>query len=302
MPGRPLSILTADSLVESACREAAAKAGEQAVSEVQILENVSQAEGLEGLVVVDPRVFSGGGVHEWCLKFLRENRALLFLLTAGNTGDADGLARFVGAQGALGLPPNVDDLASRLASPFGAPTGPRPVPLPEVDARDLEGTLAAALSGGEDEDVSDSRQSFLAAVCDSETGLYSADFWRHRLDEEFKRSNRFRFPLGICSFAFDGEVDDGSLLDIASIILTDTRDVDVVARFGLNTFVALLPHTGPEGARLFVERVEQRLSELGLEDLVGDSVEWNTAVAMCPDAELSNSDAFLSRVLPAQLA
>ena len=63
MPGRPLSILTADSLVESACREAAAKAGEQAVSEVQILENVSQAEGLEGLVVVDPRVFSDGGVR-----------------------------------------------------------------------------------------------------------------------------------------------------------------------------------------------------------------------------------------------
>ncbi len=302
MPGRPLSIFTADSAIESACREAAEKAGEQAVTEAQTFSDPARAEGLEGLVIADPRIFPNHAVHEWCLKFLRENRALVFLLTSGDVGDADGLARFVGAQGALAMPLDVDELADRLASPFGTPSGPRPAPLPEVNPGDLESTLAAALSGGLDEDRTDARQRFLAAVCDPETGLYSADFWRHRLDEEFKRSNRFRFPLGICSFSFEGEADGGSLLDIASIILTDTRDVDVVSRFGLNLFVALLPHTGPEGTRLFVERVDARLKELNLKDLVGDSVEWATSLAVCPDATLAGADTFLDRILPGQPA
>ena len=43
-----------------------------------------------------------------------------------------------------------------------------------------------------------------------------------------------------------------------SVILLDTRDVDVVTRFDHHTFLALLPHTGPEGVRLFAERVRAK--------------------------------------------
>ncbi len=297
MSPRPLAIVSADPEVVSACRQAAGLVPE-AVGEVRVLDSPAALEaardGLEGLVVLDPALFQERCVHEWTLDFLRQGRALVFLLTAGRTDDADGLARFVGAQGALPRPPEPQRLAELLAHPFGA--GRRPAPeLPERDEARLGERLGEALEGKE---PPDSRDRFLRSITDPETGLYTAEFWEHRLDEEFKRSHRFRYPLGLVAFAFDGEADLGTLLDIAGVILLDTRDVDIVARFDARTFVALLPHTGPAGVSMFAERVRRGLEERALTDLVGEPLDWTVATALCPDPELRSSREFLRRVVP----
>lgn len=296
MPARPLTILSADDKVVAACREAAAQAG-SAVAEVTQLADagaLAAAGTIDGLVVVDPSFMAPLSIQEWSLGFLREHRVLLFLLTAGNHEDADGLARFVGAQGALPMPLDVAELAEYLASPFGAPTGMRPEAIEAPDAATLGASIGEILKGREPQ----ARERFLEAVADGETGLHTPEFWEHRLEEEFKRSSRFRFPLGLAAFTWEGEIDDDALLDLAGILLLDTRDVDVATRIGARTLVAMLPHTGPEGTRLFAERVLTGMEQRGLRDLLGEAVEMSACIAVAPDSNLANSRAFLAQVLP----
>ena len=296
MHPRTLTILSADAAVVAACRDAASKVG-AAVGEVVHHADMGALDvvgTLDGLVVVDPSFMVPLSIQEWSLGFLREHRVLLFLLTIGNREDADGLARFVGAQGALEMPVDVTKLADHLASPFGVPSGMRPAAIPVPDAAALGASIGEILKQREPE----VRKRFLEAVADPETGLHTPEFWEHRLEEEFKRSARFRFPLGLATFSWEGEIDDDALLDLAGMLLLDTRDVDVATRIGPRTLVAMLPHTGPEGTRLFAERVVQGMNARGLRDLLGESLEISSLVAVAPDSTLANSRAFLAQVLP----
>lgn len=297
MPQRSLSVLTTDPAVLAACEEAAASVP-QAVSGCAGFESPEAltAAQPDGLVVIDPAAVAPQTVHEWTLAFLREHRALVFLLTHGEAEDAEGLARFVGAQGALSIPVDAAALADRLASPFGVRLASDGRELPEIDADALERDLGAKLSAILREDEGGGEE-FVQSITDPETGLYVFDYWEHRLEEEFKRSNRFRFPLGLAAFRVEGMLAEERLLDVASVILLDTRDVDVVTRFDQHTFLALLPHTGPEGVRLFSERVCQGLVDLGLRGIDGSAVEWGTSTSVSPDAALSSARELLHRVL-----
>lgn len=298
MPQRPLSVLTADPSIREAC-EAAAASVPQAVSSVTCYETREAFEDAtpDGLVVVDPLSVTPDTVHEWSLGFLRTHRALVFLLTHGDADEAEGLARFVGAQGALPLPLNVQELADRLASPFGvvSPTDGRE--LPEINLEEFERGLGAKLSAILEQGGAGRGDEFVQSITSPETGLYVFDYWEHRLEEEFKRSNRFRFPLGVVAFQLESDVAEDRILDIASVILLDTRDVDVVTQFDQRTFLALLPHTGPEGVRLFGERVKQGLLDLNLTDLSGAPASWSTATAVNPDSTLASARELLGRVL-----
>ena len=296
MPSRPLTIVSGDADVIDAC-QAAASLVPDAVSQVREIHSLSELEAsvdeLQGMLVMDPTVIAPDSVYEWVQHFLREHKALVFLLTRRNVQEADGLARFVGAQGALALPPRPDHLAERLASPFGLAPRVKPEPV-RTDERALEDNLETILEGRE----TTSRDRFLDKILDPESGLFAADFWDHRLDEEFKRSNRFRFPLGLVAFASDGEVDTHVLVDIAGVILLNTRDVDIVSQLDPTTFVALLPHTGLQGTHEFAERVVSKLRELNLKDVMGEPLSWEHREVVGPDSEIPTSHAFLARVLP----
>lgn len=297
MPARPLTVLSTDPAVLEACRQAARLAGTGAVSAVETCADAAALDAggrRSGLMVVDPRALAPRSAHEWALDYLRRNHVLMFLLsTSRELPDADGLARFVGAQAALPCPPAAQDLADRLRAPFGA--GPvRAGASAPVSSAAIAPAVIEALRSDRDPGA---RARFLEAVADPESGLHSAEYWEHRLEEEFKRCNRFRYPLGLAGFTLEGEVDDATLLDVAGVVLLDTRDVDVACRYGRNTYVALLPHTGPEGTRLFAERVRQRIQSRHLQDLLGETLEITVRVAGCPDATIGTPADFLARVL-----
>jgi GGDEF domain-containing protein len=297
MPARPLTILTADAQVASVCRDAARRAGEAIgkVEEFSELRKLEAAGTRSGIVIADPRALAPWSIQEWALGYLQRNHVLLFLLSEqGDLRNADGLARFVGAQAALPIPPDVKDLAERLRSPFGAAGQAAPEPTPLASAEVLGAAVMQALQGQREPGA---RERFLAAIADEETSLHSMEYWQHRLEEEFKRCNRFRYPLGLAGFTLEGEVDDGTLLDVAGVILLDTRDVDVACRVGQNTFVALLPHTGPEGTSQFAERVKKRIESRKLTDLLGENLDVTIRTATCPDAAIGTPGDFLAKVL-----
>ncbi len=293
MDPRPLIVLSRDPEVRKACEEAA-RLAQGAVQSPQFLDSPDglRIEGREGMVVVDPELFPQGSLHLWALGLLRDSPCLLWLLVrSGELSDADGLARFVGAQGALSCPPDPRALGERFQSPFGAPAL-RPEPI-AADPEALDASLGHILEGREPGE----RELFVRTITESDSGLYSVPYWEHRLDEEFKRSMRFRFPLSLVSFAFDGEVDDDAISDIAGLILVDTRDVDIVTQFDPRTFLALLPHTGIAGGRYFAQRVVGSLRERGVRDLLGESLEWSWAAETCPNSALPTARDFLARVL-----
>lgn len=290
MVDRPFTVISSSAPVREAALAAAALAG---LSKTQEIEDAAQLENaeLDGLVLADSSLL--GDIHAWALARVPRSRILLWVATEADPSFADSLARFVGAQGAVPLPVDVEALAERLASPFGA--GPY---RPQAAAGEVgEAGLDAILEGKE----SSERERFLQRITDPETGLYTSDFTLHRLDEEFKRAMRFRYPLGVVALSFDGEASAETLLDVAGVILLDTRDVDIAGRFGHSAFLALLPHTGPAGVEVFAARVRSGLEERSLLDLVGEPLEWSVSWAGIPDAAVGSTDELLSQVLPDQV-
>jgi len=81
---RNLAILSQNSETIGQCQAAASQAGD-AIGEVTVYPSLKEMEGatLDGMVVVDPAAIAPLSVHEWSLSFLRNHRAMLFLLSNG---------------------------------------------------------------------------------------------------------------------------------------------------------------------------------------------------------------------------
>ena len=103
MPARDLHVLTSDSAVEKACREAAAKAG-AAVAAVAVHADPAAllADGtVDGVVVVDPGAVAPQSVQEWSLRSAQvelnnffNNAKVLFLSGTTNYRMASVMAEF----------------------------------------------------------------------------------------------------------------------------------------------------------------------------------------------------------------
>ena len=109
------------------------------------------------------------------------------------------------------------------------------------------------------------------ARTDGLTGLYNRTYFRQRLDEEISRAVRYKQPLA-CIFL---DVDDfkaindthghlagdGVLQEIARRISKGARHNDIVARYGGEELVILLPHTDRAGAIQRAKRLLASVSE-----------------------------------------
>lgn len=109
----------------------------------------------------------------------------------------------------------------------------------------------------------------LLSQIDDLTKLYNARFLRRYLTGEIKRAQRYKST--VAAFFFD--IDDfklvndvhghlvGShmLLEMAAIVLSGVRETDMVARYGGDEFVVVLPETNAELAAYVADRVRRRI-------------------------------------------
>jgi GGDEF domain-containing protein len=137
-------------------------------------------------------------------------------------------------------------------------------------------------------------ESLIASLIDSETGLFDYAFLNYKLDEEFKRARRFDHPLACVMLGFEGRAREGTLRELAGIFLESSRDTDVLGRFDENTFLFLLPNTGPDGASIMAERVSELAEERGLSDLVGDPIQISVGTTY-PHPKSSAQRAYVAR-------
>lgn len=117
---------------------------------------------------------------------------------------------------------------------------------------------------------------FAGSRTDRETGLRNRRAMEEQL--EFLLANHTessrRFAVTIFSVQSEqGEIDTDSLCQFASLLEHSARDTDIVARYGSDEFVVVMPQTSLPGATVFSERLLKLvLSEISL-NLYGGIVE-----------------------------
>jgi diguanylate cyclase (GGDEF)-like protein len=108
------------------------------------------------------------------------------------------------------------------------------------------------------------------AITDPLTGIYNRRHLSERIRDEFVRMLRHPRSLSLALVDLDGfkqvndrfghEAGDRVLVTVAQRLRTGLREVDIVARFGGDEFVILLPETNGSQACMVCERILQALS------------------------------------------
>ena len=107
------------------------------------------------------------------------------------------------------------------------------------------------------------------AITDGLTGLFNHRYFHEKWREEIKRSERFGEPTSLLIIDVDWFKNyndhqghprgDVVLRDLAHLMESSFREVDVVARYGGEEFAVLLPRTSKEDARLLADRIRAKV-------------------------------------------
>ncbi len=237
----------------------------------------------------------GDNVYETCRQLTGKTRCRTFLVAATDVAVAEPIASFCGASAVLGRPLSASMLRRLLEE-----TGPPPaLPMDGRGGSSEEPLLPEALLRdlvGEDSDT------IVAAITDPETSLFSYEYLTYKLDEEFKRAQRFRHPLSCVMLGFDGQAENEVLRELASIFLQSSRDTDVLGRFDESSFLFFLPYTGPDGAEVMAARIREQVEKRGLRDLVGDKLDIAVGISSYPHPEIRRREDLFARAREAFLA
>jgi diguanylate cyclase (GGDEF)-like protein len=168
----------------------------------------------------------------------------------------------------------------------------RVVAVPLVSGERLLGVLEAVREGEQARQFSHGDASLLSALAlplsaalsnsarvaeaerlsqtDDLTKLHNARYLRQYLVTELKRARRYGSPVTAFFLDLDDfkQVNDrhghlvGShvLMEMAAVVLSSVRDTDVVARYGGDEFVVVLPETGLDQGLYVAERVRERIA------------------------------------------
>ncbi|HEX8143719.1 MAG TPA: sensor domain-containing diguanylate cyclase [Pyrinomonadaceae bacterium] len=108
------------------------------------------------------------------------------------------------------------------------------------------------------------------SLTDDLTKLHNARFLRQFLLSEIKRARRYGSTVAAFFLDLDDfkGINDGHghlvgshvLMEMAAVILSSVRDTDIVARYGGDEFVIILPESGLEQVLLVAERVRERIA------------------------------------------
>lgn len=142
------------------------------------------------------------------------------------------------------------------------------------------------------------------AVTDGLTGLYNHRYFRDRLEEEFDRAVRYRLPLACMLIDVDNFksvndtyghlVGDAVLRDMAAQTLKSVRKNDIVARYGGEELVAILPQTTLEGAIKQALRLREDIATARYEGLPSDmSITISIGVGMMAHDTMPDCEALI---------
>jgi len=108
------------------------------------------------------------------------------------------------------------------------------------------------------------------AITDGLTGLYNHRFLHESFERELEQARRYRLPLSLILVEVDrfktfndtyGHLcGDEILKTVAGLLRRNSRSADIVARYGGDEFVLLLPHTSKRDAQEIAERIRRSIA------------------------------------------
>ncbi len=109
-------------------------------------------------------------------------------------------------------------------------------------------------------------------VRDGLTKIYNHRYIFERLETEIHEAQRYGKRLSVIMFDIDNfktindsfghQTGDSVLVDVASALLANFRDVDIVGRYGGEEFAVILPETDLASGKLSAERARQSVEKL----------------------------------------
>lgn len=142
------------------------------------------------------------------------------------------------------------------------------------------------------------------ALMDAVTGVANQRYFWDRLRSEYSRAQRFNRPLTVIIFDADHfkEINDEKghlagdqlLKAIADVLVKETRQMDIVARYGGDEFAVIMPELDGEAALTIAQRLRDRVHE-------DTGMSLSGGVASLPDAGserelVARADALLLKV------
>jgi diguanylate cyclase (GGDEF)-like protein len=143
------------------------------------------------------------------------------------------------------------------------------------------------------------------ALTDDLTQVYNARFLKTALARELKRAGRFGQEVSLVMVGVDrfgahcerqGDLRGSALLrETAAVLAQQVRSFDLLTRFGDERFMAVLPQTGRDGARLVAERMRTAVAFHAFTGLAPGDVTVSAAVSAFPQ-EGTEAPALLAAV------
>jgi len=106
---------------------------------------------------------------------------------------------------------------------------------------------------------------------DALTGVYNRAYFEERLEKEVERARRYGRTVTCLTFDVDSlrsvnarfghEVGDAVLRGLADILLSETRQSDIVARYGGGEFAVIVPETDASASGVMSERLRASFGE-----------------------------------------
>jgi len=286
---RTFHLLTADESLLASTRAAVSGLEDSEFRHCADVPSFLDAPPAPGDLVLIDKSLRSDNVYELCRRLTGRTRCRTYLIIEQQNPWARAIAEFCGATGVLERPLS----AAALRESTGQSDSPPPA-LPS-DAREV--SAPAALPEALLRDlVGPSNDRLIEALTDPETNLFNFEFLNFKLDEEFKRAQRFGHPLSAVMLGFEGQVAEPVLRELASIFLQTSRDTDVLGRFDESSFLFLLPHTGPDGAHVMARRVGKLAEERELKDLVGDPLAIAVGIAFHPHSAIERREDLFAAV------
>ena len=110
-----------------------------------------------------------------------------------------------------------------------------------------------------------------ASFKDEVTHLYNRRFFAIRLEEEIARYRRFNHPVSLVLLDLDGfksindqfghGAGDETLRAVAELLLTHSRGINIICRYGGDEFAILLVETPKDGAQIYADRIRHVLAQ-----------------------------------------
>jgi diguanylate cyclase (GGDEF)-like protein len=136
-------------------------------------------------------------------------------------------------------------------------------------------------------------------ITDDLTRLFNSRYLNLYLGREIKRCKRHGIPLSVIFLDLDGfkGVNDqyghlagsGTLTEVGTILAQGVRESDILARYGGDEFVVVLPETPASGALVIAERLRRSIEEHHFLEAQGISARISASfgIATYPDHALS---------------